>query len=320
MTNNMKNIFLPQEVKFQEDPENKNKGFIFVEPCYPGYGLTWGNALRRVLLTSLGGAAVVSVKIKGVKYEFSTIPHVYQDVLGIILNLKELRLKILKESEEPVKLKLKAKGEKKVYAADIEKSADVEIINSDLLIAELTDKKAELDMDIWVDQGYGWVPSEEKKREGLDVGTIVVDSVFTPVLQVSVKVENMRVGGRTDYDRLILGIETDGTLTPLEAGLKAMRLLGEQFVSLSALTESVLSSSAGSKKKSKVKKEAVKEEEKGIKKKKIATNKTKPKAKSKAKKKTVSKVKKSKNSQKKKATPAKKKKAKKVKTKAKAKK
>lgn len=312
MTNNMKNIFLPQEVKFQEDQESKNKGFIFVEPCYPGYGLTWGNALRRVLLTSLGGAAVVSVKIKGVKYEFSTIPHVYQDALGIILNLKELRLKILKESEEPLKLKLKAKGEKKVYAADIEKSADVEIVNPDLLIAELTDKKAELDMDIWVDQGYGWIPSEEKKREGLDVGTIVVDSVFTPVLQVSVKVENMRVGGRTDYDRLILGIETDGTLTPLEAGLKAMRLLDEQFASLSALTEGVLPSSVGSEKKSKAKKEVIKKGKEGSKKKKTAT-----KTKAKAKKKTATKAKKSKDNQKKKATPKKKKKAK---SKAKAKK
>ncbi|MCF7907042.1 DNA-directed RNA polymerase subunit alpha [Patescibacteria group bacterium] len=308
----MKNIFLPQEVKFQEDQESKNKGFIFVEPCYPGYGLTWGNALRRVLLTSLGGAAVVSVKIKGVKYEFSTIPHVYQDALGIILNLKELRLKILKESEEPLKLKLKAKGEKKVYAADIEKSADVEIVNPDLLIAELTDKKAELDMDIWVDQGYGWIPSEEKKREGLDVGTIVVDSVFTPVLQVSVKVENMRVGGRTDYDRLILGIETDGTLTPLEAGLKAMRLLDEQFASLSALTEGVLPSSVGSEKKSKAKKEVIKKGKEGSKKKKTAT-----KTKAKAKKKTATKAKKSKDNQKKKATPKKKKKAK---SKAKAKK
>jgi len=308
----MKNIFLPREVKFEEDKDNKNKGFIFVEPCYPGYGLTWGNALRRVLLTSLEGAAVVSVKIKGVKYEFSTIPHVYQDALGIILNLKALRLKILKENEEPLKLKLKASGEKKVYAADIEKSADVEIINPDLLIAELTDKKAELDMEIWVDQGYGWIPSEEKKRDDLDIGTIVVDSVFTPVLQVSVQVENMRVGGRTDYDRLILGVETDGTLTPLEAGLRAMRLLNEQFTSLSDLTEEILPSLPAKKKKSAEKKQVIKKEKKEAPKKKTKANKAKVK-------KTKTKTKKSKNNQKKELKSSKKKKTASSRTKSKTK-
>ncbi len=246
----MKNIFLPQEINFHPDKENNNKGSIIIEPCYPGYGITWGNALRRVLLTSLGGAAVVSVKIKGVKYEFSTIPNVYEDVLGIILNLKSLRLKIFTENEEPIRLTLKASGERKVYASDIDKSADVEIINPDLLIAELTDKKAKLDMEIWVARGYGWVPSEAKKREGLDVGAIVVDSIFTPILQVSANIENVRVGGRTDYDRLILGIETDGTISPLDAGLKAMQLLNEQFSYLSELTSAITSPKLQEKKKS----------------------------------------------------------------------
>jgi len=245
----MKNIFLPQEINFQSDKENKNKGSIIIEPCYPGYGITWGNTLRRVLLTSLGGAAVISIKIKGVKYEFSTIPHVYQDVLGIILNLKSLRLKIFTENEDPIRLTLKASGEKKVYASDIDKSADVEIVNPDLLILDLTDKKAKLEMEIWVAKGYGWVPSEAKERENLDIGTIVVDSIFTPILQVSVNIENVRVGGRTDYDRLILGIETDGTISPLEAGLKAMQLLNEQFSYLSELSSAIISSKSLEKKK-----------------------------------------------------------------------
>ena len=245
----MKNIFLPQEINFQSDKENKNKGSIIIEPCYPGYGITWGNTLRRVLLTSLGGAAVISIKIKGVKYEFSTIPHVYQDVLGIILNLKSLRLKIFTENEDPIRLTLKASGEKKVYASDIDKSADVEIVNPDLLILDLTDKKAKLEMEIWVAKGYGWVPSEVKERENLDIGTIVVDSIFTPILQVSVNIENVRVGGRTDYDRLILGIETDGTISPLEAGLKAMQLLNEQFSYLSELSSAIISSKSVEKKK-----------------------------------------------------------------------
>jgi len=245
----MKNIFLPREINFLSDKENKNKGSIVIEPCYPGYGITWGNGLRRVLLTSLDGAAVVSVKIKGVKYEFSPIPYVYQDVLGIILNLKTLRLKIFSKNDDPIRLILKVSGEKKVYASDIEKSADVEIINPDLLIADLTDKKAKLEMEIWVAKGYGWVPSEVKAREDLDIGTIVVDSIFTPILQVSVNIENVRVGGRTDYDRLILGIETDGTISPLEAGLKAMQLLNEQFSYLSELSAAIISSQPLKKKK-----------------------------------------------------------------------
>jgi len=247
----MKNIFLPREINFQPDKENKNKGFIIIEPCYPGYGITWGNALRRVLLTSLSGAAVVSVKIKGIKHEFSSIPYVYQDVLDIILNLKSLRLKIFSENDDPIKLRLKAVGKKKVYASDIEKSANVEITNPDLLIADLTDKKAKLEMEIWVAKGYGWVPSEAKTREDLDIGTIVVDSIFTPILQVSINIENVRVGGRTDYDRLILGIETDGTISPLGAGLKAMQLLNEQFSYLSELTATIISSQQISKKKKK---------------------------------------------------------------------
>jgi len=244
-----KNIFLPREISFQPDKENKNKGVIIIEPCYPGYGITWGNALRRVLLTSIGGAAVVSVKIKGVKHEFSSIPHVYQDVLDIILNLKSLRLKIFSEDDSPIKLKLKAVGKKKVYASDIEKSASVEITNPDLLIADLTDKKAKLEMEICVAKGYGWMSSEEKTREGLDLGAIVVDSTFTPILQVSINIENVRVGDRTDYDRLILGIETDGTLSPLNAGLKAMRLLNEQFSYLSELTSNIISQSTSENKK-----------------------------------------------------------------------
>ncbi len=193
----------------------------------------------------------MSVKIKGVKYEFSSIPYVYQDVLGIILNLKSLRLKIFTENNDPIRLTLKANGEKKIYASDINKSADIEIINPDLLIAELTDKKAKMEMEIWVAKGYGWVPSEAKKRDGLDVGAIVIDSIFTPILQVSVNVENVRVGGRTDYDKLILEIETDGTISPLEAGLKAMQLLNEQFSYLNELCTAIIYPQPEDKKKNK---------------------------------------------------------------------
>ncbi len=228
----MENLFLPQKVEYQPDDKNKNKGQVVIEPCWPGYGTTWGNVLRRVLLTSLPGAAVTAVKIKGVKYEFSTIPGVLEDILEIILNLKALHLKILTEKEEPIKLSIKVSGEKKVTAGDIEKSAEIEIVNPDLLIATLTDKKASLEMDIWVTKGYGWIPSEEKPRGGLEVGTIVTDSIFSPILNVSVNVEDMRVGKRTDFDRIILGIETNGTISPFEAFLYASKLLADQFNSL----------------------------------------------------------------------------------------
>lgn len=224
--------FLATKIESQLDSKNKNKGQIFIEPCWPGYGITWGNALRRVLLTSLPGAAVTAVKIKGVKYEFSTLEGVKEDVLEIILNLKALRLKILTEKDELIKLSLKVSGEKKVKAGDIKKSSDVEIVSSDLLIATLTDKKVNLEMDIWVTKGYGWIASEEKSRAGLEIGTIVIDSIFSPVLNVSVDIENMRVGKRTDFDKIILGIETDGSISPTQAFLKASQLLKEQFDSL----------------------------------------------------------------------------------------
>jgi len=224
-----KNLFFPTKVEYQADEKNPNNGQIIIEPCWPGYGLTWGNALRRVLLTSLHGSAVTAVKIKGVKYEFTAIEGIKEDILEIVLNLKSLYLKVLNQGDDPIRLKLKASGEKKVFAKDIEKNPDVEIANPDLLIATLTDKKANLEMDIWVEKGYGWVPSEEKSREGLEIDTIVLDSIFTPVLNVSVNIENMRVGKKTDFDRIILGIQTNGTISPLEAFSQATNLLKEQF-------------------------------------------------------------------------------------------
>ena len=277
----MKNIFLPSKVEYQPDPKNKNKGSVIIEPCYPGYGLTWGNTLRRVLLTSLEGAAVTAVKIKGVKYEFSALDYIQEDVLEIILNLKSLRLKIHKNLDEPVKLTLKASGEKKVKAGNIDKSADVEVVNPELLIATLTHKKAKLEMEIWAEKGYGWVPSEEKTREGLDVGMIIVDSIFSSVIKVAVKVENVRVGKRTDYDRLILVIETDGTISPLQALATSSKLLAEQFSFFVTSAEQVKVSAA--KKKAPKKKKVAKK--KTAKKKTISKKKTAPKKKT-AKKKT----------------------------------
>jgi DNA-directed RNA polymerase subunit alpha len=189
----------------------------------PGFGTTIGNALRRVLLSSMPGAAVTAVRIKGVEHEFSTIPNVKEDVLEIILNLKSLRLKCF--SEEPVKLSLSVKGEKVVTAADLTKNSDVEICNPDLVIATLTDKNASLEMEVTVAQGRGYRTTEERVKEKLDLGTIAIDALYNPVVNVSYKVEATRLGEKTDYDKLTLSIETDGTMDALEACRTAVGVL-----------------------------------------------------------------------------------------------
>jgi DNA-directed RNA polymerase subunit alpha len=218
----MESLLLPSKIRFNRG-ERPNEGVLIVEPCMPGFGTTIGNALRRVLLSSMPGAAVTAVRIKGVEHEFSTIPNVKEDVLEIILNLKSLRLKCF--SEEPVKLSLSVKGEKVVTAADLTKNSDVEICNPDLVIATLTDKNASLEMEVTVAQGRGYRTTEERVKEKLDLGTIAIDALYNPVVNVSYKVEATRLGEKTDYDKLTLSIETDGTMDALEACRTAVGVL-----------------------------------------------------------------------------------------------
>lgn len=222
----MESIILPSKIEIKKG-KLANEAVVTVEPCYYGYGTTLGNALRRVIMSSLPGAAVTAVKIKGVQHEFSTIPHTKEDVVEIILNLKQLRLKVF--SAEPVRLTLRVKGEKEVTAADIDKSADVEIINPDLHIAALTNKNADLEMEIFVSQGRGYVPVEAREKEKLELGAIAIDSIFTPIKNIGYKVENVRVGDITNYDKLVLNIETDGSITPEEALHQGVRLLIDHF-------------------------------------------------------------------------------------------
>ena len=216
--------------------KQEGNGAVFeIEGCYPGYGITLGNALRRVLLSSLPGAAIIVVKIKGVQHEFSTIPHVLENVVDIILNLKKVRLKLF--SDQPVKLYLKGKGEKELKAKDIEKTSDVEIINKDALIATLTNKKAELEMEIEVGPGLGYESIDSRKKEKMEIGKIAIDAIYSPVQKVNFEVENMRVGERTDYNRLRLDIETDGTITPVEALSQAAKILVEHFQTVVSVAE-----------------------------------------------------------------------------------
>lgn len=205
----------------------KNKAVFEIEALYPGYGVTIGNALRRVLLSSLEGAAVTQIKIKGVSHEFTTIPDVLEDVISIMLNVKQMRFKML--GFEPQRAILKVKGEKDVKGGDFELPSQLKLINPDCHIATLTTKNAKLEMEILVEKGVGYLPREKEKKEKLEIGVIPVDAIFSPVRRVTFKVENMRVGKRTDFDRLFLEIETDGTLSPEEALFEASEILTNHF-------------------------------------------------------------------------------------------
>jgi len=225
MENFDKTIVLPSKPKIIS--EENNKGVYEIDGFYPGYGFTIGNSLRRIILSSLPGAAVTSVKIKGVEHEFSSIKGVREDVVMIMINIKRLRIKML--SDEPQTLNIKAKGSKIITAKDIEAPGQVEIINPDLVIATLTDKDSELDIEINVEKGLGFISRDNLGKDKVDIGSIILDANFTPIRRVSYEVENMRVGDRTDFNRLKLLIETDGSITPGEALQRSVNIMIEQL-------------------------------------------------------------------------------------------
>ena len=202
-----------------------------VEPLDRGFGTTLGNALRRVLLSSLPGAAVTALKIDGVYHEFATIPHVREDVIQIILNVKQLRMRCF--SEHPVHLSIQAMGEGEITAGDIETPSDVEIVNPGLHLVTLDSPEARLNMELIVERGKGYVSAEQ--RDGLPIGTIPVDSIFSPVRRVNFIPQHTRIGHVTTYDRLVLDIWTDGTITPEEAVSKSAQVLVRQFSLLAEL-------------------------------------------------------------------------------------
>ncbi len=220
------NIPLPKEPKIVKYGDNK--AAFEIEALYPGYGITLGNALRRVLYSSLLGFAITKVSIKGVQHEFSTLPYVLEDVLTICLNLKQVRFKM--HSPEPQQGLLKVTGEKEVKAGDfIFPGKQVQVINPEQHIATITDKKGSLEMEIQVEQGLGYESAEKRMAGKEAAGKIALDAIFTPLRRVKYEVEHMRVGERTDFDRLILEIETDGSITPEEALYQSLNILMEQF-------------------------------------------------------------------------------------------
>lgn len=194
--------------------EEGNKGVFEIDGLYPGYGHTLGNSLRRIVLSSIPGASITSIKIDGVSHEFSTLDGIKEDVIIIILNLKKTRFKM--SSDEPQTVTLSIKGPKEVHASDIKTGGQVEILNPELYIAEITGK-VNLSIEMKIEKGLGFIPKEIMQKEKVDIGTIAVDAIFTPIRRVSYEVENMRVGDNTNHNRLRISIETDGTLTPREA-------------------------------------------------------------------------------------------------------
>lgn len=208
-----------------EKEKDKTQALIGVEPLEQGFGHTIGNSLRRVMLSSLPGAAITSVKINGVSHQFSTISGVLEDVIEIILNLKKVKVKLY--GDRPVKMGLLKSGEGEVTAADIDTQGHGEIVNPGQHIATISNGKYRLNMDLTIEQGVGYSPSDERKSA--EIGVISVDATFTPVLSVDYTVDPTRVGRRTDFDKLTLDVKTDGTITPLEAVTRASQILSAYF-------------------------------------------------------------------------------------------
>jgi DNA-directed RNA polymerase subunit alpha len=211
--------------KVTEEQNNGTQAKVVLEPLEGGFGHTLGNSLRRTMLTSLQGAAITSVKITGVSHQFSTIPGVIEDVIQIILNLKKVRVKLY--SDKPIHIKISKTGAGEVKASDIDTMGGGEVTNKDAHIATLTDAKAKLSMEMTVEAGVGYISSDERKMS--EIGVLPVDAIFSPVVSVNYTVDQTRVGRKTDYDKLILDIVTDGTISPLEAVQKSAQILARQF-------------------------------------------------------------------------------------------
>jgi len=223
----MENMNLSDTVTIEKVSEKNNTAVFNIENLYTGYGLTLGNSLRRVLLSSLPGAAIVQIKIKNVDHEFSTLPGLVEDIVEFTLNLK--RIRFVMHTDEPQTLTLSVKGAKEVTTGDIKTTTFVDVTDPEQKIATLTKKSAELDMEMVVERGLGYLPSDQRKTGRLPVGTIMLDAIFSPVIRVDFDVEDMRVGEKTNYNRIKLEVETDGTITPSEAVYAATGILKSHF-------------------------------------------------------------------------------------------
>lgn len=227
---------IPLPIKANIVDQKKDLIKVEIDGLYPGYGTTVGNSLRRVLISSLSGVAVTEIKIKGAQHEFSTIPGVLEDVITIIMNIKQMRFKL--HTEESQRATISVKGEKKIKASDFNFPSQVEIVNKDCHIATLTSKNSEFEMEILIKRGIGYEMVEQRKEQKKsEIGVIPIDSIFSPVKRVSYRVENMRVKDRTDFEKLFIDIETDGTINPEESLSDATGILINHFLSIKNLLE-----------------------------------------------------------------------------------
>lgn len=233
-------ILLPSKPKIVS--EEGLSGVYEIEGLYPGYGHTLGNSLRRIILSSLPGVAITSVKISGVSHEFSVIDGVKEDVITILLNLKKVRMRF--STDEAQTLTLKIKGDKEVTAADIELPGQVEILNPDQHIATITDKSTTLEIEMRAEKGLGFIQKDVLQKERVDIGFIALDAIFTPIRRVSYEVENMRVGDRTDFNKLKLSIETDGTISSNDALTKSIEIMINQLKAIIGFKEEEVPMSA----------------------------------------------------------------------------
>jgi DNA-directed RNA polymerase subunit alpha len=228
-----KQVLLPSKPRIVS--EEGFSGTYEIDGLYPGYGHTLGNSLRRIILSSLPGAAITSVKIAGVDHEFSSVAGVKEDVIALILNLKKVRIKML--TDEAQTLELKVKGIKEITADDIKAPGQVEILNPELYIASLSDKGAELNIEIKIEKGLGYVPKEVLQKDRTEIGHIALDAIFSPIRRVNYEVENMRVGDRTDFNKLKMFIETDGTITAKEALEQSITIMITQLKAIVGFKE-----------------------------------------------------------------------------------
>jgi DNA-directed RNA polymerase subunit alpha len=233
-------ITLPSKPRITSEEEHS--GTYEIDGLYPGYGHTLGNSLRRIILSSLPGAAITSVKIDGVEHEFSTMDGVREDVVTILLNLKKLRFEMLTSEAQTVTIS--AKGPKKISGEDLQVPGQVRLLNPNSYICELTDKNASFEAEFRIERGLGYVPREALKKERVEIGEISVDAIFSPIRRVNYEVENMRVGDRTDFNRLRISIETDGTITPRAALEQSIEVMITQLKAVVGFREEELPSSS----------------------------------------------------------------------------
>ncbi len=234
------NVTLPSKPRVVS--EDEFRGVFEIDNLYPGYGHPLGNSLRRIILSSLPGAAITQVKIEGVEHEFSTLSGVKEDVITILLNLRRIRLKL--HSDEPMTISLKKSGVGMVTAADLTVPSQVEILNPEQVIAEITEKSTTLEMELTIEKGLGYIPREVHQKDKVEIGTIALDAVFTPIRRANYEVENMRVADRTDYNRLRVFLETDGTFTPREALEKSIEIMIHQLKSIIGFQEEFIESNS----------------------------------------------------------------------------